>query len=171
MFQKGGFSSDSTRPFQADSMGLFNLSQREFQEYFQVSLHNPLFGVASRMRSMHALGEILQHGRGVYFRGVDRRPSNIIDYLLRQFPSGQIPASFLLQVVLKAFGYVWPKRLYSEILPLGDGWIYSALGERGFRSIVPFHKLCQWLTYSLIEPLEEYGIEVSNLNAIDSFSR
>ena len=26
-------------------------------------------------------------------------------------------------------------------------------------SMVPFHKLCQWLTYSLIEPFEAFGIE------------
>ena len=32
--------------------------------------------------------------------------------------------------------------------------------------IVPFHKLSQWLTYSLIEPLQWAGIEVVNLDGL-----
>jgi len=31
---------------------------------------------------------------------------------------------------------------------------------------VPFHKLSQWLTYSLVEPLATAGITVTNLNAL-----
>lgn len=31
---------------------------------------------------------------------------------------------------------------------------------------MPFHKLSQWLTYSLIEPLEEAGIHVTNLDGL-----
>jgi len=31
---------------------------------------------------------------------------------------------------------------------------------------VPFHKLTQWLTYSLLEPLEEAGLVVSGLDAL-----
>ena len=31
---------------------------------------------------------------------------------------------------------------------------------------MPFHKLSQWLAYSLIEPLEEAGIEVIDLDAL-----
>ena len=32
--------------------------------------------------------------------------------------------------------------------------------------LVPFHKLSQWLTYSLIEPLEEAGIMVTDLDGL-----
>lgn len=33
-------------------------------------------------------------------------------------------------------------------------------------SLVPFHKLSQWLTYSLLEPLQELGLEITELNAL-----
>ena len=31
---------------------------------------------------------------------------------------------------------------------------------------MPFHKLSQWLAYSLLEPLEEAGLEVTGLDAL-----
>ena len=31
---------------------------------------------------------------------------------------------------------------------------------------MPFHKLSQWLSYSLVEPLEQIGAEVSNLDGL-----
>ncbi len=33
-------------------------------------------------------------------------------------------------------------------------------------NLVPFHKLSQWLSYSLVEPLATAGITVSDLNAL-----
>jgi hypothetical protein len=32
--------------------------------------------------------------------------------------------------------------------------------------LVPFHKLSQWLTYSLVEPLEQAGLRVTGLGAL-----
>jgi hypothetical protein len=32
--------------------------------------------------------------------------------------------------------------------------------------LVPFHKLSQWLTYSLFEPLEEYGLQVVGIDQL-----
>ena len=50
---------------------------------------------------------------------------------------------------------------------LGDVWPHSALGATDHPdSLVPFHKLSQWLTYSLLEPLEEGGITVTGLDAL-----
>lgn len=37
-------------------------------------------------------------------------------------------------------------------LGLGDVWLCPSLGDKQF---VPFHKLSQWLVYSLIEPMEK----------------
>ena len=43
---------------------------------------------------------------------------------------------------------------------LGDCWEHSALGPAGDPAgMIPFHKLAQWLTYSLIEPFESFGIK------------
>lgn len=34
------------------------------------------------------------------------------------------------------------------------------------QSLIPFHKLSQWLTYSLLEPLQELGLEITGLDAL-----
>jgi hypothetical protein len=46
---------------------------------------------------------------------------------------------------------------------LGDVWQHSAVKDDG---LVPFHKLSQWLTYSLLEPLQELGLEITGLDAL-----
>ena len=44
---------------------------------------------------------------------------------------------------------------------LGDTWRHPLIGGEGpSAGLVPFHKLSQWLTYSLIEPLQWAGIAV-----------
>ena len=63
---------------------------------------------------------------------------------------------------MDGFGPVWPAaRTKLDGVSLGDAWVCEALGKsRGAdkteeNSIVPFHKLSQWLTYSLIEPIDK----------------
>jgi hypothetical protein len=43
---------------------------------------------------------------------------------------------------------------------LGDVWVHSRLGR------IPFHKLSQWLTYSLCEPLEFAGVRIVGLGEL-----
>jgi hypothetical protein len=43
---------------------------------------------------------------------------------------------------------------------LGDTWPHPILG------LVPLHKLSQWLTYSMIEPLEDAGVAITDLDAL-----
>ena len=40
------------------------------------------------------------------------------------------------------------------------------IGPGETNGLVPFHKLSQWLTYSLLEPLEEYGVKVVGLDQL-----
>jgi hypothetical protein len=50
-------------------------------------------------------------------------------------------------------------------VPLGDCWPHPALhGDTPAEGFAPLHKLSQWLTYSLIEPLHEAGITVHELD-------
>jgi hypothetical protein len=57
-------------------------------------------------------------------------------------------------------------------MPLGECWPHPALQETAARSgnatdgYVALHKLSQWLSYSLIEPLQNAGIEVTGLNEL-----
>jgi hypothetical protein len=48
---------------------------------------------------------------------------------------------------------MWPSRHSLGGIALGDAWPCPALGE-GEDSIVPFHKLTQWLTWSLVALLQ-----------------
>jgi hypothetical protein len=43
---------------------------------------------------------------------------------------------------------------------MGDVWKHPAIG------LVPFHKLSQWLSYSLVEPIEGAGLKVVELDAL-----
>jgi len=52
-------------------------------------------------------------------------------------------------------------------LNLGDiGKHPKVTGKYETNGLLPFHKLSQWLTYSLIEPLEKVGIKVVDLNQL-----
>ena len=64
----------------------------------------------------------------------------------------------LWEIIINTFGYIWNA---DEIIGnRGDIWVYSPLkitGELG-SDLIPFNKLLHWLMYSIIEPLEMYGI-------------
>lgn len=55
------------------------------------------------------------------------------------------------------FEAMWPKgRTELDGCNMGDVWEHSALPDdgSGCSKLVPFHKLSQWMTYSLMEPLQ-----------------
>jgi hypothetical protein len=52
-------------------------------------------------------------------------------------------------------------------VPLGDCWHYPPLkSQEPDSDLVPLHKLSQWLSYSLIEPLERAGIAVTDIDGL-----
>ncbi|MBR7559453.1 DUF1688 family protein, partial [Mycobacterium tuberculosis] len=53
-------------------------------------------------------------------------------------------------------------RVQLDGISLGDCWRHQAAPD----GLVPFHKLTQWLTYSLLEPLEDGGLVVVGLDAL-----
>ena len=69
--------------------------------------------------------------------------------------------------MLAGFADVWPQCLRFNGVSLGDVWQHPALKTAAPGSeYIPFHKLSQWLTYSLIEPLEQDGIRVTQLEEL-----
>jgi hypothetical protein len=61
-------------------------------------------------------------------------------------------------------GDIWSGRLTIAGDNLGDVWVHSALpNDRPYSQLVPFHKLSQWLTYSLLEPLQDLGAKIDQL--------
>ena len=70
--------------------------------------------------------------------------------------------------MLAGFGEIWLGRITLGERNLGDTWRHPAATAEGPTSgLVPIHKLSQWLSYSLVEPLEqEGGIKVTGLDEL-----
>ncbi len=171
-FLQGGFSSDPDQPLQADAQGLQNFSAQILEENFQVTSDNPLVGVVGRVELLQKLGETLAKSPQMFsLDGVNFRLGYLVDYLLgdrRTTPANyQLPAAKVFQAVLYGLGDIWANRIVLDGVNLGDVWQHSQLaGETPESKLVPFHKLSQWLTYSLLEPLQELGIEITHLEAM-----
>ena len=66
-----------------------------------------------------------------------------------------------------ALGTIWSGRIAIEGVNLGDVWRHRAVvRDDATHGLVPFHKLSQWLTYSLVEPMLEAGIDVTGIDAL-----
>lgn len=155
LFLSGAMSSDR-KSLRADALGLKALTNEDIHTFFQVSETNPLVGVDGRRLLLNNLAKALENKK--IFK--DSRPGNILDYLAERHGKS-IPAEALLRAVLDGLGPIWPGRLAAGSLNLGDIWVHSDLAQGSvLKSLVPFHKLSQWMTYSLIEPIEEAGFQV-----------
>ena len=76
-------------------------------------------------------------------------------------------AGDILGVVLSSLSGIWLTENTIDGRALGDCWRHDSVPGRGAtRGWMPFHKLSQWLTYSLLEPLRWAGVEVSGLDTL-----
>lgn len=160
-FCQGTFSGNPDYPWQADASTLSALTADELATGFQVTENNPLVGLSGRLDLMHRLGETLAQQWPQ--AELTARPGNILDDLRDRTTADTVTAATVLAVVLQRFGSIWPGRATIAGVNLGDVWPHPALPDDGF---VPFHKLSQWLTYSLVEPLAKAGIRVTELDAL-----
>lgn len=164
MFKKGYFSNKRNEdPLRADGQALAQLQEKDTISAFQVNEENPLIGTAGRTTLLNQLGNVLISNQE-FFK--DARPGNLVDYLHSTFGM-EFTATDLLKSVLLGFGDIWPGRIEYDGHQLGDVWSHPLLGEANtFESFVPFHKLSQWLTYSLVEPLLEAGFKVTGADLL-----
>lgn len=166
LFQAGAFSSQIDSPLQADAAGLRAFRQEDLCQGFQVSDSNPLVGVAGRVQLLNQLGQAIAQNPGL-FPGTLPRPGNLVDYLATQAMDGKLAAPTVFRAVVEGFGSIWPGRVAIAGMNLGDVWPHSSLPDTGIGSqLVPFHKLSQWLTYSLLEPLQDLGLTITDLDAL-----
>ncbi|MFT4098913.1 MAG: URC4/urg3 family protein [Rhodoblastus sp.] len=81
--------------------------------------------------------------------------------------AGSLPAEAILAAVLAHLGPIWPSRLSLGGVALGDTWRHPGIRADGATDgHVPFHKLSQWLSYSLIEPLQRAGFNVADIDGL-----
>ncbi|MDI1352195.1 MAG: URC4/urg3 family protein [bacterium] len=165
LYQQGAFSACPEDPFRVDAQRLIEFTADDLNMGFQVSAANPLEGVTGRIALLNKLGTII--AQNPQFFGDAQRLGDFYVYISSLQTHETLSAELLFQSVLKAFNSIWPQRLAYQGVSLGDVWIHKALKTKIPGSeYMPFHKLSQWLTYSLIEPLEQAGIQVSDLDQL-----
>ena len=170
-FVAGLFSSDPDRPLQVDAAALCRLDATELALAFQVGSGNPLVGLDGRVALLRRLGGALVEAKAVY--GSDGRPGGLFDHALRQRTptsdgeASRLHAHDLLVILLDTLAPVWATGNVLEGQPLGDCWRHDAVpGAGATAGWVPFHKLSQWLCYSLLEPFAWAGHPVAGLEAL-----
>jgi hypothetical protein len=167
MFISGVFSARPEDPFRADGAALERMDILELTRGFQVSPANPLVGLDGRTALLNRLGQAVQDAPEVFGLADDPRPGGLFDTLAAQAQNSRIAAAAILEAILTHLGPVWPGRLTLGDVELGDTWRHPTVTTDDATSgLVPFHKLSQWLAYSLIEPLEAGGIEVTDLDGL-----
>ena len=143
---------------------LVGLDADRLARAFQVSDDNPLAGLEGRAALLRRLGAQVTARPDLFPGG---RPGGLYDTLAARAGSGALPAPAILEALLEALGPIWADRLQIEGVDLGDCWRHPALRrDDASDGLVPLHKLSQWLSYSLIEPLEESGITVTNVDGL-----
>ncbi|HEX3764766.1 MAG TPA: DUF1688 family protein [Kofleriaceae bacterium] len=189
-FEAGVFSSDPARPLRADAAGLAALDPARLAAAFQVGSDNPLVGFDGRVELLRALGAAIAAAPAVFPGG---RPGGLIDHLdaprtgevderVEEIGGGdpaglaggaggsaprEIDAAALLRALLDGLAPIWPGRIELGGVNLGDVWRHPAAGGTGpSAGLVPFHKLSQWLAYSLFEPFERTGRRIAQPGAL-----
>lgn len=142
------------------------MKTEDVSDGFQVSEENPMVGITGRANLLNRLGGAIEQQSSFFPAAANAaaRPGNLIDYLLshkctkkrEDRPVIQIPT---LWSGIMSLGEMWPARLKLNGVQLGDVWpcdtIKSATASpESTDHWVPFHKLSQWLTYSLLEAIE-----------------
>ncbi|KAK4040866.1 hypothetical protein C8A01DRAFT_35136 [Parachaetomium inaequale] len=179
MFKTGLFSGTSNK-YQVDREGLRQLTVEKLAQGLQSGPGNEMAGIEGRAQLLIRLGRALENKE---FFGEDGRPGNMLDHILSH-PSTQassviiVPMPVLWNVLMNGLAPIWPpSRTAINGVSLGDAWPCSSMpqpaqspssptfspfpnttgqsnGIAPWESILPFHKLTQWLTYSLMQPMQ-----------------
>jgi len=159
-FARGLFSSKPDDLSRVDGRALASLSPQSLASCFQASDNNPLVGLDSRASLLNRLGDYI-----IQQQGSDARLADLFPALTHA--QDTIQASEILRAVLLATGSIWPHSKTIGATVVADVWQHRNAGGDGENAgYVPFHKLSQWLSYSLLEPLERHQIEVKGLEQL-----
>lgn len=169
-FMAGAFSADAGDPCRVDAAALARLDTDALGRAFQVAPGNPLVGLDGRAGLLRRLGGALQAQAAL--DGTPARPGLLFDRLAAGGVH-QVRAAQVLGAVLRAFASIWTAGPVVKGVPAGDVWPHRFAGDAiaGGRDVttagfVPFHKLSQWLSYSLLEPLQWAGLQVTELDGL-----
>ncbi|KAK1239270.1 hypothetical protein MKX07_008758 [Trichoderma sp. CBMAI-0711] len=158
MFNDGAFSASTDgNKATVDGHALSRLTEDAFIHHFQVGPQNPIVGAASRIELLNSFGKSLLSLPEIF--GATGRPGLLVDHLLAISKDNDLDYEALWDILQRILLPAWPSnrpRINGQ--PIGDAWPLRVLQERSGDSenpttgIHPFHKLTQWLGYSLTVP-------------------
>jgi len=153
LFLDGFFSTDSALRTRVNSAALKNVSEESLARGLQSSKANPLLGVSNRAKLLRDLGAALE-ANPEFFGPEVARPGNLVDYLLARAENNSVGLEHLWRVASQGLASIWPLQPNGTLR--GDLWKHQALYEKGKQGsdLIPFHKLTQWLVYSLMDVLD-----------------
>ncbi len=181
-FVGGRFSSRADDPLRADASVLARTDAAALNDIFQVGPDNPMVGLEGRAALLARLGAELLASRttqGAASPG-PQRPGQLLERLGVPGPAsggeaGDVPALRVSPATLLQQVLALTEGIFTQGTPVmgrnaGDVWAhrFAGAGVAGggndpvSAGVVPFHKLSQWLCYSLLEPLAWAGIEVAD---------
>ncbi len=178
-FLNGVFSATADDPLRADAAALERIDASVLRALFQSSQANPLVGLEGRAGLLVRLGAALREEAAR--AGGSARPGLLYDRLTQDAAGGgtrtEVSAAAVLGEVLRVLGPIWTAGSRVQGLPAGDVWPQRWAGDATGSGAtagrdpttggyVPFHKLSQWLSYSLLEPLQWAGVRVTELDAL-----
>jgi hypothetical protein len=179
-FIDGRFSAVAGDPLRADAAVLARLDGAALAEVFQVGADNAMVGLDGRAALLARLGEALAAAPAT--SPWPPRPGQLFDRLLAASgaaggagaAAGEAPprvtAAELLGQVLAMTDGIFTQGTPVMGRAVGDVWAHRFAGaavagggdDPVTAGVVPFHKLSQWLSYSLLEPLGWAGIVVDS---------
>jgi hypothetical protein len=167
MFEAGLFSSDARDPLRADAAQLASLTPADLAKGFQATAENPLAGLDGRAALLAQLGRAMVENQKVFAKHDAARAGGLFDCMADAAGKKALPAPAMLEILLTQLAPIWPDRLTLGGVSLGDTWRHSAITRDDETSgLMPLHKLSQWLTYSLIEPVRRAGITVTDIDGL-----
>ena len=162
-FMGGAWSASPGEPLRVDGAALTGVDATTLGAWFQTTPRNRLPAIEGRARLLRRLGDVLETRPDRF--GLTARPSGLFE---RMLAGRTVSAPALLRAVLEGFGGIWPGEGRDVA---GDVWRHRNAGGAGaMAGFVPFHKLSQWLVYSLFEPFEWAGIGVADRDALTALA-
>jgi len=168
-FMSGAFSATPGDPLRVDAAALAKIDASRLGALFQVTEANPLIGLAGRALLLRRLGRAITARPELF--GKPARPGNLFDALLADAGQSPVRARDVLALLLDGLAPIWPSEQALADQPLGDCWRHPQAGGTGLTAgWVPLHKLSQWLTYSLLEPILRAGVSVIGIDELTALA-
>jgi len=170
-FMAGVFSASASDPLRADAATLKLVDPAVLRGVFQIKPTNAMVGLEGRAGLISRLGDAL--AAESERTGLPARPGLLYDRITAGGTRTAVSATEVLAAVLPLLSPIFTSGSRVQGLPAGDVWPHRWAGaatasgpDATTAGWVPFHKLGQWLAYSLLEPLQWAGVQVSGLGAL-----